>query len=86
MPFLAAHIGDLSALPVAFQAAALHIKSQIDVLNQHVVFIQKRHDKTFDTSLSEGNRQAVLKDLRDGYGQLAEMARRVADAITSLQG
>jgi hypothetical protein len=85
-PFLAAHIGDLSVLPVPFQAAALHIKGQIDVLNQHVVFIQKRHDKTFDTSLSEANRQAVLKDLRDGYGQLAEMARRIADAITSLQG
>jgi hypothetical protein len=85
-PFLAAHIGDLSVLPVAFQAAALHIKGQIDVLNQHVVFIQKRHDKTFDTNLSEANHQAVRRDLRDGYGQLAEMAKRIADAITSLPG
>jgi hypothetical protein len=85
-PFLAAHIGDLSVLPVAFQAAVLHIKGQIDTLNQHVVFVQKRHDKTFDTSLSEANRQAVLSDLKNGYGQLAEMAKRIADAISSLPG
>jgi hypothetical protein len=84
VPFLAAHIGDLSVLPVPFQAAVLHIKGQIDALNQHVVFVQKRHDKTFDTSLSEANRQAVLKDLKDGYGQSAEMAKRIADSISSL--
>jgi hypothetical protein len=85
-PFLAAHIGDLSVLPVPFQAAALHIKGQIDALNQHVVFVQKRHDKTFDTSLSEANHQAILSDLMSGYGQLAEMAKRIADAISSLPG
>ena len=85
-PFLTAHIGDLSILPVPFQAAVLRIKGQIDTLNQHVVFVQKRHDKTFDTSLSDANRLAVLSDLKNGYGQLAEMAKRIADAISSLPG
>ena len=86
VPFVAAHIGDLSVLPMAFQVAVLHIKGQIDFLNQHVAFVQKRHDRTFDANLSESNRQAVLSDLKNGYGQLAEMARRIADAISSLPG
>jgi hypothetical protein len=85
-PFLAAHIGDLSVLPVPFQAAALQIKGQIDVLNQHVAFVQKRHDRTFDASLGETNHKAILKDLKDGYAQLAELAKRIADAIGALPG
>lgn len=83
-PFLAAHIVDLSVLPLPFQTAALNIKGQLDTFNQHVVFVQKRHDKTFDASLSETNHQAVLSDIKDGYEQLAEMAKRIVDAISSL--
>lgn len=83
-PFLAAHVGDLSVLPVPFQAAALRIKGQVDILNQHVLLVQKRHDKTFDSSLSQESREAILSDLKNGYEQLAEMAKRIADAISSL--
>ena len=85
VPFLTAHIGDLSILPVAFQASTLHVKSQLDIFNQHVAFVQKRHDKTFDTGLSEANHQAILSDLSGGYEQLAEIAKRIVDVISAME-
>jgi hypothetical protein len=47
VPFLTAHVTELSILPLAFQAAVLRVKTQLKLFNQHVAFVQKRHDMTF---------------------------------------
>jgi hypothetical protein len=83
-PFLETHIGDLSILPVEFQASVLRIKGQIDRLNQHVVLVQKLHERTFDSNLSPENRDAVLSNLKNGYEQLGGMAKRIVDSISGL--
>src|ERR1035437_5389346 len=82
--FLVATIGEIWVLPLDFQTSVLRIKQQIDTLNQHAEFVQKRHEKTFDSSISQVNRQAVLSDLKDAYGQLGGMAKRIADEISAL--
>lgn len=83
-PLLTAHIGDLSIFPIPFQVAILRVKGQLDRFNQHVEFVQKRHDMTFD--VSSANRHNVLSDLKKGYEQLASIAKRIADSIPNIAG
>ena len=82
LPFLAAHIGDLSIFPIAFQQAVLQIKSYLDLFNQLVVALQRSFDQTFNSSLSPGNHESVLSNLEQGYEQLGRRAELIARAIS----
>lgn len=86
VPFLVAHMADLSIFPISFQAAILRVKGHLDVFNQQVVFLQKQFDRTFDSSLSEENRQAVRANIDNGYQELAEKADQIANGISPLSG
>lgn len=79
-PLLTAHVTDVSTFPIAFQAAVLRIRSQIDSYNQHVKHLQSQFDKTF--SATGSNLEAIRSNLESGYDQLGEMATRIVDVIT----
>jgi hypothetical protein len=84
IPFVTAHLADISLYPVPFQSAVIRIKDQLDMYNQRVAYLQNLHDKTFDTSLTELNRSIVISNLEKGYRDLADQTAFVADAIASL--
>ena len=70
--------------PVPFQSAVIRIKDQLDMYNQRVANLQKLHDKTFETSLTELNRSVVISNLEKGYRDLADQTAFIADAIATL--
>ncbi len=80
LPFVTAHFGELSVFPLQFQAAILRVKGQLELFNQHVAFVQKRHDMTFTVTKEQYER--VANDFRDGIAQLAYMAEQIATAIS----
>jgi hypothetical protein len=81
VPFLTAHVAEISVLPMAFQAAVLRVKTQLELFNQHVTFVQKRHDMTF--TVPEEKYERVVNDVRQGLAQLAQMAEDLANTISS---
>lgn len=81
VPFLTAHVAELSVLPMAVQAAVLRVKAQLELFNQHVAFVQKRHDMT--SSVPEEKYERVVNDLRQGIAQLAQMAEQIANTISN---
>ena len=80
LPFLTAHVAEISVLPMAFQAAVLRVKTQLELFNQHVAFVQKRHDMTF--TVPEEKYERVVNDLRQGLAQLAQMAEDIANTLS----
>lgn len=84
LPFINAHMADISLFPVPFQSAVIRIKDQLDTFDQRVVILQKFIEKTFDTSLSAENRALILSDLQKGYRDLADQSKRIADAVSTL--
>lgn len=84
IPFVNAHLGDISLFPVAFQTAVFRVKSQLDIFNQRVLIQQKYLDKTFDTVLAGPNHDAIVSGLQEGYTDLADQSKRIADGISTL--
>lgn len=82
---LAAHITELSILPIEFQVPLLHVRSKLELFNQHVVHLQRQFDLTFSVS-GDTNRTALRANLEDGYKEIGEMAKRVADAVSNVRG
>jgi hypothetical protein len=81
-PLLTAHLPDVTIFPVPFQAAILRIHSKLDGFNQHVRFLQEQFDKTF--SATGSNLEAVKMNLKKGYPDLADMAKKIAQAISAV--
>ncbi len=84
IPFVTAHLADISLYQVPFQSAVIRIKDQLDMFNQRVAYLQKLHDRTFDASLTDLNRSAVISNLEKGYRDLADQSGFIADAISTL--
>ena len=84
IPFVTAHMGDISLYPVPFQSAVIRIQDQLAMYNQRVTYLQNLHDKTFDNSLTELNRSIVISNMEKGYRDLADQAAFIVDAITAL--
>jgi hypothetical protein len=82
IPLLAANIGEISILPIPFQAAVLRIRGQVDFFNQDVVLLRKYFERTFDSSLSQENRHAVETNLEQGYENFSKRARGIVERIT----
>jgi hypothetical protein len=60
----------------------LRIHSKLDGFNQHVRFLQEQFDKTF--SATGSNLEAVKMNLKKGYPDLADMAKKIAQAISAV--
>jgi hypothetical protein len=83
VPFLTAHMGEISIFPLAFQSAVLRLKGQLDIFNQQVVFLGKQYDRTF-ASLSQQDHRSVISNIERGYKELADRAKLIADAISRI--
>jgi hypothetical protein len=82
IPLLDAHVADLWTFPIRFQVAAINVKRHLNIYNQHVRYMQTLFDKTF--SADEENGKILRSNLESGYRQLAQIARRVADAAGAM--
>ncbi len=58
----------------------MRVKTRLELFNQHVALVQKRHDMTF--SVPEEKYELVANNFRDGLVQLASIAEQVATAIS----
>lgn len=84
VPLVVGMTSELSICPLPFQRGVLRTMNQLDRYNQHVEYVRSQFDKTFDTVLTDENRQAVLSNLDRGYRELAEMAQRIADSVAAI--
>lgn len=85
LPFLNAHVGEISIFPIPFQSALLRIKNNLDLFNQLVTSLQRSFDQTFDSSLSPENRQSLVSNLEQGYEALARRAEVIAKVISNVR-
>ncbi|HXP83286.1 MAG TPA: hypothetical protein VN841_01110 [Bryobacteraceae bacterium] len=84
LPLLDAHLGEISNFRVKFQSAVLAIKGHLDLFNQTVSYLRKLEDRTFDQSITGVNREAVMKNIDNGFVDLANRAKRIADLAGEL--
>jgi hypothetical protein len=84
LPLLDAHLSEISNFPVKFQSAVLAIKGHLDLFNQTVSYLRKLEDRTFDQSITGANREAVMKNIDNGFVDLANRAKRIADLVEEL--
>lgn len=82
-PLLDAHINDIASMPLIYQSRLLRVKKRLHSYNQNVTFLQKKLDDTFNESLSEYNHANIRHDIRNGYKNIAKMARITADLCST---
>ncbi len=83
LPFLQSVSNELPICSLDFQRRILHVKGRLDVFNQHVLFLQTLFMKTFE--VTGENYEAVTTNLSEGYSQIAEIAKDIANAITETE-
>jgi hypothetical protein len=79
-PLLSIHTNEIALFPIASQKLLLNVSKEIGFYNQHVAYLRRLFDKTFDT-LTEINRRNIQQNLEEGYEFTAQRAVRIADAI-----
>jgi hypothetical protein len=84
LPFLSSQVHALSICPIDFQQTILMLKAQLDYFNDEVDVITSYFNKTFDPSITGENRVAVLANLEEGYGKLAQRAENIVMFISDL--
>ncbi len=81
VPFLVAQANELSICSLDFQRSIFRVKAQLDLFNQQSLFLQGQYEKTFDASIVGANRDAVERNLIEGYAIIATSAEGIARAI-----
>jgi hypothetical protein len=81
-PLLSIHTNEIALFPIASQKLLLTVSKEIGFYNQHIAYLRRLFDKTFDT-LTEFNLKNIKQNLEDGYEFSAQRAVRIADAIKS---
>lgn len=79
-PLLSTHTNEIALFPIPSQKLLLNVSKEIGFYNQHVAYLRRLFDKTFD-NLSEINRKNIQQNLEDGYEFLAQRSVRIANAI-----
>ena len=83
-PLLNAHLSDMALFPIAFQSTVLRVKSQVDIYNQHVGFLQEQFNLTFSVSDPQ-NHRTLLSNQQNGFRELARMAETISGLIGIIQ-
>lgn len=84
LPFLASQVHTISICPIDFQQRMLKLQSQVSFFNSDVEFALRNFERTFDSNLTEENRQAVLTNLEETYENMARRAREIANSCSDL--
>jgi len=84
LPFLASQVMSLSLFSPEFQRLALTIQANLAVFNQDIDFISFHFQKTFDSSLSTRNHEALQINMETARSSITQTARQICDQITEL--
>lgn len=79
---LSVHTNEIALFPLSTQTFLLNVSKHLKFYNQHVAYLRRLFDKTFD-NLSEKSRANVQQNLEDGYAQLARRAVWIADSVNA---
>lgn len=81
LPLLSAAIGELSILPAESQRLALDVLRQIGMLNEEIQLSNDNFQRTFDTSITGGNRAILDSNIQLGYMTIGKMSRWLVEGI-----
>jgi hypothetical protein len=81
LPFLSSQITSLSLFTTEFQRLTHNIYSNLETLNEEVDAYRFNYERTFDLSLSNNSRAAVLLNLDNTSQHVVIMSRQIADRI-----
>jgi hypothetical protein len=84
LPFLASQIPSLSLFRPEYQRLALSIHSLLETYNEEVDAYRFYYEKTFDSSLSNNSRNAVLANLENTSQHVVILCRQIGDRIEQL--
>jgi hypothetical protein len=85
LPFTEALRAELSICPLWFQRRLWFVIWQLDIFNQQVAFVMQSLEKTFDSTLTSENQEALSSNIEKGYKAVSERARAIADSVTALE-
>lgn len=84
LPFLTSQIPSLSLFKPEYQRLALSIHSLLDTYNDEVDAYKFNYEKTFDSSLSNNSRNAVLANLANTSQHVVILCRQIGDRVEQL--
>jgi hypothetical protein len=84
LPFLTSQIPSLSLFRPEYQRLALSIYSLIETYNDEMDAYKFNYEKTFDSSLSNNSRNAVLANLENTSQHVVMLSRQIGDRIEQL--
>lgn len=71
----------ISAFPIELQSKIYEFKNALNIYNQKVFLAQEKLNITYDSSLSEVNRQVINANLLELYADLQKVSSRVCRKI-----
>ena len=85
IPFVEYNIAAVSLCSPVLQNRILEIKNQLEYYNQEVTFLLNMLAKTFEPNLEEFTKTAIETNIENGYRNLADRGRQIADLISELE-
>lgn len=79
--FIDANAVQISAFPIELQSKIYEFKNALNIYNQQVSIAKEKLKVTYDSSLSEVNRQIINTGLLDLYADLQKISLRVCRKI-----
>lgn len=79
--FIDANAVQISAFPIELQSKIYEFKNALNIYNQQVSIAKEKLKVTYDSSLSEVNRQIINAGLLDLYADLQKISLRVCRKI-----
>jgi hypothetical protein len=83
VPYLDANVGELGVFDEESRAAILDIRAQLDLFNEEVDEARLNFRMTFEIT-DPGNHEAVVQNVENCYRNLGQMAKQIADRISSV--
>lgn len=85
VPFLLSQANELSICSLDFQRRIFRVKGQLDLFNQHVLFVHGQFEKTFDASVMSTSSSEIERNLTEGYTRLATDAEYIVNLIDEIK-
>jgi len=84
LPFLASQVTSLSIFSPEFQRLALEINAKLALVNAEIDTMWFFYTKTFDSSLSNINREAIYQNMRNSRKNIINISQEICDDIAAL--
>ena len=84
LPYLEAHLSELSLFSEEFQRLAHQIRDRLTIFNQQIDISWFYFQKTFDSSLSDLNRNLIAQNQDASQRLISRLARLICDDIQAI--